>query len=112
MGCDINIPTCYRNFLTHLKSKFTTGKGGDSAFKVLPDGSYVNAYTTIVDSFKFIEEAIATANAANIARPATDAKSNRTGTALSGNSKTGRNAAAEETKGERTDRASTPTSVF
>ena len=72
MGCDINLPTCYRNFLTHLKSKFTTGKGGDSAFKVLPDGSYVNAYPTIADSFRFIEEAINTANAANVNRPATD----------------------------------------
>ena len=114
MGCDINITACYRNFLTHLKSKFTTGKGGDTAFKVLPDGSYVNAYTSIADSFKFIEEAISTANAANIPRPATDKVSNRTGTALSGNSKSGRNAAAaaEETKGDRTDRAATPTSVF
>ena len=74
MGTDVNILTCYRNFLAHLKSKFTTGKGGDSAFKILPDGSYVNAYTTIADSFRFIEEAIATATA-NSVRPATDKQS-------------------------------------
>ena len=74
MGTDVNIPACYRNFLTHLKSKFTTGKGGDSAFKILADGSYVNAYPTIADSFKFIEESIATA-CANSVRPATDNKS-------------------------------------
>ena len=86
MGTDVNIPACYRNFLTHLKSKFTTGKGGDSAFKILADGSYVNAYTTIADSFKFIEESIATACVNNV-RPGTENKSQRTGTALSGNSK-------------------------
>ena len=55
---DINIAQCFKSFMAHLKSKFIVGKGGDSPFKVLADGSYVNAYNTIVDSFKFIEESI------------------------------------------------------
>ena len=65
---EVSVPNAFRTFLAHLKSKFTTGKGGDSAFKVMPDGSYFNAYTSIADSFKFIEEAITISNA-NGSRP-------------------------------------------
>lgn len=67
----VNVAICFKAFMTHLKSKFTTGKGGDTAFKVLPDGSYFNAYTSISDSFKFIEEAIqiSNANASSDERP-------------------------------------------
>ena len=82
------MPTAFRAFLTYLKTKFTTGKGGDSPFKVMPDGSYFNAYTSISDSLKFIEESINITNA-NGGRPTTGgpASTGRAGTALSGKSK-------------------------
>ena len=80
---EVSVANAFRTFLSHLKSKFTTGKGGDSAFKVMPDGSYYNAYPTIADSFKFIEEAITVSNA-NGSRPGS---TGRAGTALSGKSK-------------------------
>ena len=63
-------PSTLKSFMAHLKSKFTTGKGGDSAFKLLADGSFFNAYTSIADSLKFIEEAI-TVSGANEGRPTT-----------------------------------------
>ena len=44
--------------MTALKSKFTVGKGGDTAFKVLADGSFFNAYTSVTDTLKNITEAI------------------------------------------------------
>ena len=56
---------------------------------MLPDGSFFNAYTSIADSFKFIEEALQISNA-NSGRPETVGGSGRAGTALSGASKTGR----------------------
>lgn len=70
-----------------MKAKFPAGKGGDTAFKVMPDGSFLNAYTTINDSFKIIEDAISVCNA-NSNRPTTNpASTGRAGTALSGKSK-------------------------
>jgi len=60
---DINVVRVFKSFLAHLRSKFTVGKGGDTAFKCLPDGSYFNAYPSIVESFKFIEEAISVSGA-------------------------------------------------
>mmetsp|Transcript_9852 Transcript_9852/g.12214 ORF Transcript_9852/g.12214 Transcript_9852/m.12214 type:complete len:301 (-) Transcript_9852:248-1150(-) len=74
--------------MAFLKSKFTIGKGGDSAFKVLADGSYLNAYATIADTFRNIEESI-TVSGANEQRPGTVGgnSTGRVGTAISGNSK-------------------------
>ena len=84
---DISVPNAFRQFLTHMKSKFPTGKGGDTAFKVMPDGSFFNAYNTISDSLKIIEDAITVTNA-NGSRPTTNpASTGRAGTALSGKSK-------------------------
>ena len=53
-----NIVSSFKAFLAHVKSKFTVGKGGDTAFKTLPDGSFFNGFTSIVDTLKFIEEGI------------------------------------------------------
>jgi len=92
---DVNVPSCFKAFLTHLKSKFVTGKGGDTAFKVLPDGSYFNAYPSIADTFKFFEEAIHVSNANVGGRPMTNTGTSggRVATALSGSSKQGKSAA-------------------
>ena len=89
---DVDMFGAYRIFLSYLRSKFTVGKGGDTAFKQLPDGSFFNAYNTIGDSFRFIEEAIMASNAnTSGARPTTEGKSTgRAATALSGNSKSAR----------------------
>lgn len=54
----INIISCFKTFLAHIRSKFTVGKGGDTAFKTLPDGSFFNGFASIVDSFKIIEEGL------------------------------------------------------
>ena len=67
-SADTNIYNCYRDFLANLRGRFATGKGGDSAFKLLPDGSFFNAYPSIGDTFKFIEESINVSNA-NSSRP-------------------------------------------
>ena len=96
MSPETSVPACFRTFLNHLKTKFTTGKGGDSAFKLMPDGSFFNAYPTISDSFKFIEEAITVSNA-NGSRPTTNQNSTgRAGTALSSKSGNPRAAADGE----------------
>lgn len=70
--------------MAHLKSKFTTGKGGDSPFKVLADGSFMNAYSTIADSFKFIEESISISGANEKPGTAGGGSTARAETALSG----------------------------
>ena len=41
----------------------SVNKAGESAFKLLPDGSFFNANNTIAESFKIIEEAIAASGA-------------------------------------------------
>jgi len=87
LNSDINIVTIFKTFMAHLKSKFTTGKGGDSPFKVLADGSYANAYSSIADSFKFIEEAITISGANGKSNVAGDSSIARVETALSGTSK-------------------------
>jgi len=51
----------------------SSGKGGDAAFKVGPDGCFFNAFNTIQDTFKHIEDAINESNANG--RPITAAKS-------------------------------------
>ena len=60
---EINIPATLLKFLTELKKKFAVGKGGEAAFKILPDGSFFNAYANAIDTFKNIEEAIAASGA-------------------------------------------------
>lgn len=83
---ELNLMGAYKAFLTYLKSKFTTAKGGETAHKLLPDGSFFNAYGSIADTFKFLEESI-NASAAN-GRPETNpGSSKRAGTALSGEAK-------------------------
>jgi len=82
-----NVMQCFRTFMAHLKSKFSIGKGGDSAFKILPDGSYFNAYPSIIESFSKIEESI-TVSGANDVRPATASNDSvRNASRLSANSK-------------------------
>ena len=86
LNSDVNTSVSFRTFLSHLKGKFPTGKGGDTAFKMLPDGSFFNAYSTIADSFRLIEEAVSVSGANE--RPVTvSGSTHRAGTALSGNSK-------------------------
>ncbi len=94
---ETNIPNAFKLFLAQLKTKFVAGKGGDTAFKLLADGSHFNAFASINDSFKVIEEAIA-ASEANGSRTKTNMESNRGGTALSGKSKTERSNAVRESQ--------------
>jgi len=66
---------------------------------LLADGSHFNGFASITDTFKNLEEAITVSNANNGGRPMTNAGSTgRAGTALSGGSKTGRNAGKESTE--------------
>lgn len=51
-NADSKIIASFKAFLAQLKTKFTVGKGGDTAFKTLPDASYFNAFTSIADTFK------------------------------------------------------------
>ena len=55
---EINIPACYMKFLAALRKSFGSIKGGEAAFKVGPEGAYFNAFTTINETFKWIEDAI------------------------------------------------------
>ena len=55
---EISVVTSFKNFVAHMRSKFPVGKGGDTAFKVLADGSFFNAYPTVAECFRVIEEAI------------------------------------------------------
>jgi hypothetical protein len=46
-----------------LKKQFQSTKQGEAGFKLLPDGSFFNANSSIAESFKMIEEAIANSGA-------------------------------------------------
>ena len=48
----------YKKFLQSLKKSFASTKIGEIGFKVLNDGSYFNANSTISESFKMMEDAI------------------------------------------------------
>ena len=87
VNTDLNVTGAFKAFLASLKSKFTTGKGGDSAFKVFQDGSFFNAYGSVADTLKFIEEAIGMSGANG--RPSTvgNSSSRRAGTAGTDKSK-------------------------
>lgn len=53
----------YQKFLVALKKGFQATKQGEAGFKMLLDGSHLNANANIADSFKMIEEAIALSGA-------------------------------------------------
>ena len=84
---EISVVNCFKTFVAHMRSKFPAGKGGDSAFKVLADGSFFNAYPTIAECFRIIEEAITVCGANDKSENAASQKDLRAETALSGNSK-------------------------
>jgi len=54
----VNVPACYVKFVQSLRKSMQTTKGGEAAFKLSPEGSYFNAFASISDSFKAVEEAI------------------------------------------------------
>jgi hypothetical protein len=53
----------YMKFLTAMKKAFAGTKAGEAGFKVLPDGSFFNANTTVAESLKMIEDAIGASGA-------------------------------------------------
>ena len=55
---DINITYALQKFVAELRKKFSTGKGGEAAFKIQAEGSYFNAFPNVAETFKAIEEAI------------------------------------------------------
>lgn len=59
----VNVPACYVKFVQALRKGMGSTKGGEAAFKLSPDGSYFNAFASIGDSFKAIEEAISQSGA-------------------------------------------------
>lgn len=60
---ETNIPQAYSKFLLALKKGFGSVKGGESVFKVGPEGAFFNAFSTIAETFKQLEEAIAQSGA-------------------------------------------------
>lgn len=56
---DTNIPNAFTKFMNALKKNMSTVKGGDAAFKLGPEGSYFNAFSSIAETFKQFEDAIA-----------------------------------------------------
>jgi hypothetical protein len=60
---DTNIPHAFTKFMNALKKNMSTVKGGDAAFKLGPEGSYFNAFSSIAETFKQLEDAIAQSGA-------------------------------------------------
>ena len=48
----------YKKFLQSLKKSFASTKVGEAGFKVLNDGSFFNANSTINETFKMFEDSI------------------------------------------------------
>jgi hypothetical protein len=55
---DCKIPVAYSKFVTALRKSFATVKGGETNFKIGVEGAYFNAFSTIAETFKQIEDAI------------------------------------------------------
>jgi hypothetical protein len=55
---DCKIPVAYSKFVTALRKSFGTVKGGETNFKIGVEGAYFNAFSTIAETFKQIEDAI------------------------------------------------------
>lgn len=53
----------YMKFLAAIKKAFAGTKMGEAGFKALPDGSFFNANTTVAESLKMVEDAIAASGA-------------------------------------------------
>ena len=108
LNAGVNVMPAFKSFLTHFKSKFTTGKGGDTAFKCLADGSFFNAYPSIIETFKFVEEAVTVSGVNDKSR---ENVTSREGT-LSSKS-VGRSAVASaENSVESLQQLNVPTNVF
>jgi hypothetical protein len=58
-----HMPMHYMKFLAAIKKAFAGTKMGEAGFKVLPDGSFFNANTTVAESLKMVEDAIAASGA-------------------------------------------------
>ena len=54
----VEIIPFYNKFLQSLRKSFAATKMGEAGFKVLQDGSFFNANSSIVESYKMIEDAI------------------------------------------------------
>ena len=54
-----NLHLCIQKFITALNKGMSSGKSGAAAFKPNEEGSYFNAFPTINETLKQIEDAIA-----------------------------------------------------
>ena len=82
---DSNLAEYFKNFVSNLRKSFAAQKGGDAAFKQLPDGSFFNAFTSVADSLKAITEAIKQSGAqGNVIVPTVSSSKRGGGTAETG----------------------------
>lgn len=67
-------------FSAAIKKAVSSGKVGESAFKPNEEGSYFNAFPTIAETFKQIEDAIAAsgANGSDTDRPSSSMEKPKT----------------------------------
>ena len=59
----INLHSCIQKFISALNKALSVGKAGAAAFKPNEEGSYFNAFPTINETLKQIEDAIAQSGA-------------------------------------------------
>ena len=57
-GSSETVNTALKSFYQLFRKSMSTGKGGEAAFKIDGDGPCFNAYSSINESFKYIEDAI------------------------------------------------------
>lgn len=55
---DLNLIDGFNKFISAFKKNMGAIKGGETAFKPNADGSYFNAFSSINDTFKYLEDAI------------------------------------------------------
>lgn len=55
---DCKVYAAYAKFIQALRKSFASVKGGEAVFKIGPEGSFFNAFSSIAETFKQIEDAI------------------------------------------------------
>ena len=66
MGSTVKDPYLFQTVMQAVRKSIVSGKGGEAALKVSPDGTFLCPVDTILDNLKIVEEAINGAGAKDV----------------------------------------------
>lgn len=66
MGSAVKDPYLFQAVMQSVRKSIVSGKGGEAALKVSPDGTFLCPVDTIMDNLKIVEEAINSAGAKDV----------------------------------------------